>query len=483
MATLGSKLITKEMEWNANMTDLNHLGSALVAKPAKLMGKMDQLFSAQNYYSDNPLLSILGGGKEKEHPTTDWTWELKGANTRPLVVMENVLPVSEATPGKFGLEFKIKLDENWFVPGDVLSPGASNKKYQVRVMQEVQRHGDGWVYSVQMVTNNDSDFIPVKYLTPGTQWSKLFSQYEEATEQSGSTQFSLPMSLKNHMGKYRKKYKITDYASTEVLAVAIPDSNGKMHTSWMKYAEVEYWKQWYKELERGAWYSRSSETVIGANGRPVRSGAGLQEQLEDSHVHKYSHLSAKLIQEYLMDIFYSRKKPGSGRNVKAYTGEYGMIIFHEAIQDLMNKSGFIQNVEVYTNKVKSDYHDNALGAGYQFVRYSLANGGSIELIHNPLYDDREINSEIDPVTGYPVESMRFTFLDFAGEGGSDNIQLMKKKDSESFVYVNGSFGPTGPSKAGTAAHAGDYYEMHVGKVCGLHVQDVSRCGELILSRS
>ena len=151
MATLGSKLITKEMQWNANMTEQSHLGAALLAKPHKFSGKMDQLFSAQNVYSDNPLLSMLMGNKATEETitSTSWEWDLKGANTRPLVVMENVMPVSNVTPGKFKRPFKLKLDENWYVPGDVLSPGSSNKKYQVRVESEVQRHGDGWVYDVR----------------------------------------------------------------------------------------------------------------------------------------------------------------------------------------------------------------------------------------------------------------------------------------------------------------------------------------------
>lgn len=486
MATLGSKLITKEMEWNSNMTEQSHLGAALIAKPHKLMGQMDKLFSAENYYSDNPLLSMLMGNKATEETitSTSWEWDLKGANTRPLVVMENVEPVSNTTPGKFKRTLKLKLDENWYVPGDVLSPGTSNKRFQVRITDEVQRHGDGWVYTVRMVTDDAQAFIPVKYLKPGTQWSKLFSLYEEAAEQSGSTQFSTPIALSNKMSKFRKKYKITDYAAQEVLAVKIPDSKGKMHDSWMKYAEVEYWQQWYRELERGVWYTRSADTVIGANGRPVRSGPGVQEQLEDSHIHRYTHLSAKMIEEYLMDIFYSRTKPGKGRKIKGYTGEYGMLIFHRAIEDWMNKSGFIKNVEVYTNKVQSDMHSNGLEAGYQYVKYNMANGATLELIHNPLYDDREINFEIDEVSGYPVESQRITFLDFSGENSkSSNIKLMKKKDSESFTYIEGTVGPYGPKKGGSSAHSGDYYEMHVGKSCGVHIHDITKCGELILSRN
>lgn len=488
MASLGSKLITMEQQWNANMTEQNHLGANLLARPHRLATAMDQLFTAKNYYSDNPLSSQLMGTTlgEETIGTTEWEWELKGANTRPLICIENVEPASNTTPGKFGRKFKIKLDENWYLPGDYIHPGTSNKKWQLRIQTDPVPAGDGWIYEVVMASGKAEDFLPVKYLQYGQQWGKLYSKYEEAAEQSGSTQFSLPLALRNRMSLYRKEYKITNYAATEVLSVAVPVMEGgkiSYVTNWMKYAEIEYWQQWYRELERGFWYSRSTDTVIGANGRPVRSGPGLQEQLEDSNIERYTHLTAKFIEEYLMDIFYSRTKPGKGRRIKGYTGEYGMLMFHRAITNWMEKRGFILNVEVFTNKVSSEYHTNALEAGYQFVRYNMANGASLELIHNPLYDDREINFEIDPVTGFPIESQRITFLDFSGESGKSNIKIMNKKDGFAFGYVEGLYGPYGPKNGGSSAHSGSYYEMHVEKSCGLHVHDITRCGELILSRN
>ena len=484
MATLASKLRIKEMEWNANMTEQSHLGKGLISAPHKMGPVMDTLFSAQNYYSDNPFSSMLVGMGEETIGTTEWEWELKNANTRPLVIVENLVPSTNPTAGKFKQPFKMKLDENWYLPGDVIHPGTSNKKYQVRVQQQLKTDGDGSTYIVRMNTDDPEAYIPTKYLTTGQQWGKLFSTYEEAAEQSGSTVFSMPMAFRNKMTKYRKEYRITDYASTEVLACKIPDSKGNVHDGWMKYAEVEYWQQWYREIERGQWYSRSADTVIGANGRPVRMGPGIQEQLEDSHIHRYSHLTAKLIEEYLMDIFYGRVKPGKGRQIKGFTGEYGMLQFHRAVQDWQEKSGFIKNIEVYSNKVNNDIHTNSLEAGYQFVKYNMANGSSLELIHNPLYDDREINFEVDPVTGFPVESQRITFLDFSGDTGKkSNIKVMKKKDSYAFTYVEGMYGPYGPKKSGSSAHAGDYYEMHVGETRGTHIEDVTKCGELILSRN
>ena len=481
MANVESRLITRRMPWHANMTEMNHLGRALIAKPTVFESKINKLFTAYQY-SDNPLTAVLTqAGKERTSPTTEWEWQLRTATTRPLVVLENL--ESTDKPGLMKTTFKLKLDENWFVPGDILHPGTSNKKFQVRIQETPYRHGNGWVYTVRLMSDNPADFLPTQYLTAGQQWSKFFSQYEEGGQQSGSTQFSLPITLKNRMSRYRKEYMITGDAANEVLAVKIPDSAGKYHDSWIKYAEVEYWQQWYRELDRGYWYSRSTNSVLGASGRPIYSGPGIQEQLEDSHVYRYSHLTATLIEEYLMDIFYSRVKPGPGRKVKAFTGEYGMLIFHRAIQDWMNKSGFIKNVEIFTDKVGSPYNANALAAGYQFVKYRMANGAELELVHNPLYDDREINFEIDPVTGFPMESMRFTFLDFSGEGASSNVCMVNKNKGMSLAYINGLQSPYGPVNNGPAAHSGDYYEMHVKKQCGVHIEDVSRCGELILSRN
>lgn len=487
MARLNNRLITKQMPWHANMTELNHLGAALIIKPTIFEGKMTQIFTAQRY-SDNPLTAMLSGKAEKTISTTQWEWNMRGATARPLVIVENVEPDANTTLGKFKTMFKIKLDEDWFLPGDILCPGASNKKYQVRVQSQPYRHGNGFIYEVRGNWDDPAVFMPIKYLAVGTQWAKLFSQYEEAAEQSGSTQYSLPIALQNKMGRYRKKYRVTGDAANEVLAVKIPDNKGNMHDSWIKYAEVEYWEQWYRELERGSWYSRSTDTVLGANGRPTYSGPGVQEMLEDSHQHFYTHLTATLIEEYLMDIFYSRIKPGKSRKIKGFSGEYGMIQFHRAIQAWNEKrKGFIQVVDqLFIDKVTSPYNDNALAAGFQYVRYRMANGAELELVHCPLYDDREINFDIDPVTGYPTESQRITFLDFSGGDGTGdggNIQLINRENSFKLAYVVGMHGPYGPVNKGFSAHSGDYYEMHVQKQQGIHIEDVSRCGELILSRA
>ena len=471
-----------QMPFMANMTELNHLGSRLLIKPDLLMPVYDRIFSSQNYYSDNPLTgSMMSMGNVKEIDTPIWDWQLMGANTRPLVIVENVLPATITQPGKFNQAFQIKTDENWWLPGDVICPGTTNKKFQCRIKDEVIPHGNGYIWNVELY--DGSDFMPLQYLEPGTPWVKLFSNYEEGAEQDGSVQFATPLNFSNSLSKYRKQYRITDLAFDQVLATEITDMNGKKHRRWFNYAEVTYWKQWYRELEIAAWYQRSSTNSKGSTGRPVYAGAGIQQQLENSHIIRYNQLTTTLIEEYLQDIFYGRVSPGQDRHVVGYTGEWGMRNFHKAIQSDIDNGGFIKNVEQFTSKVSSPYHTNAQTYGHQYVEYSMVNGAKLTLVHNPVYDDRDLHQELDPATGFPVESQRITFLDFGGGTASKNVSMVKKKNSEFFGYVSGMISPWGRA-TGTSqfpAHSGEYFSMHVGKMCGVHIEDVTRCGEMIFT--
>lgn len=485
MATLGNRFELARLPWHANMTELNHLGANLSARPHVFEGTMKKLFSAQNIYSSNPLSSILFEmGAERTISSLEWEWSVMGADEKPLIVVENVEP-AEKRLGEGRTTFRIKLDQNWYVAGDVMAPLNGPKNFQVRIMEEPQRHGTGWVYTVRLKEDDFRGSLPNHFVEPGQEWGKLYSEYEEAAEQSGSTQYSMPTGFNDFMSKFRKKYKVTDYAGQEVLAVSLPGPDGKMYNSWIKLAEANFWKEWAREKEIALIYNKSSKTIEGATGRPVRSFAGLQEKLQDGHVHYFSEFSTRLLEEFLMGISYGRSLPGSSaRKMRVYTGEYGMLLFHRAVLQTASTGWTVISSNFSPiQKTTSSISSNAYAAGYQFTKFLAPNGIEVEVVHMPLYDDRRINREIDPVTGYPVESMRFTFIDFAGGDGGSNLAIMKKANSFSNWYVAGGYGPFGPNKSGMAAHSGEYYEMHVSETFGLHLEDPTRCGELILKRN
>jgi hypothetical protein len=466
-----SKLAVLTRPWHANFTESNHLGAAFLAEPHKFDKVLTRIFTASRV-ADNPLTAMTKGmGRTSEIESFDWEWELMGGSSRPLIQLE-----APSGDGLAGTEITIKLDEDWFKPGDVISPG--DKRTLVRVQTSPIADGNGYTYTVRLLTDDQTATLGAQFNGIGVQWSKFYSVYEEGGDQSGSTSYALPMKLASQLSTYRKEYSVTGDAANQALVVALMDANGKVYKDykWLKYAEGEYWIQWHKEIERGLWYGRMNNTLPGANGRPVRTGPGVQELLEDSHVHVYNTLTEKLIREYLLDIFFGRVDM-KNRNIVAYTGEYGMLAFHQA---MVNASSPFLVVDTKFIQSATGPSANNLAFGGQYVKYNGPNGITLTLRHNPVYDDREINHLMDPNLQVPVESMRFTFLDFGGPGSLGNIKYVHKKAGYKLGYVSGLQTPYGSNKGGLMSNSKDSYTMIVHDQCGIQIDDVTRCGELIL---
>lgn len=464
-----SKLTVLTRPWHANFTETNHLGSAFLSEPHKFDKVLTRVFTASRL-ADNPLTAMTKGmGRTNEIESFDWEWELMGASNRPLTAI-----AAAAGTGVGNTPFTLTLDEDWFKPGDVINPSAGAERLLVRIQSGPAPAGGGFTYVCKIVSDDAVMALSAAQAAAGVQWTKMFSVYEEGGDQSGSTTYAMPMKLRSQLSTYRKEYSITGDAANQALVVALMDAEGKVYKDykWLKYAEAEYWIQWHKEIERGLWYGQMSNTVAGANGRAARTGPGVQELLKDSHIHVYNTLTEKLIREYLLDIFFGRVDM-SNRNLVAYTGEYGMLAFHQA---MANASAPFLTTD---SKFISGEGQN-LAFGGQFVKYIGPNGITLTLRHNPLYDDREINTVMHPDLQVPVESMRFTFMDFGGKGGESNIKYVKKKGGYKLGYVSGLQTPYGANKGGLMSNAKDAYTMIVHDQCGVQIDDVTRCGELIL---
>lgn len=464
-----SRLTVLTRPWHANFTETNHLGAAFLAEPHKFDKVLTRVFTASRL-ADNPLTAMTkGAGRTSEIESFDWEWELMGASTRPLIAI-----AATVGNGISNTAFTLTLDEDWFKPGDVISPSAGTERTLVRIQSGPSPSGGGYAYICRLQNDDPAASLVAAQQVVGVQFSKMFSVYEEGGDQSGSTTYAMPMKLRSQLSTLRKEYSITGDAANQALVVALMDSEGKVYKDykWLKYAESEYWIQWYKEKERILWYGQMANGVAGANGRAARTGPGVQELLKDSHVHVYNTLTEDLIREYLLDIFFGRVDM-SNRDIVAYTGEYGMLAFHQAMS---NASAPFLTVD--SKFITGEGRNLAFGG--QFVKYIGPNGITLTLRHNPLYDDREINHIMHPSLQVPVESMRFTFLDFGNAGGEANIKYVSKKNGYKLGYVSGLQTPYGPNKGGLMSNAKDAYTMIVHDQCGIQIDDVTRCGELIL---
>lgn len=484
MSTLQNKFIVYRGQYHANMTDQNNLGRLLAIKPEKIGPVMQRIFASTNLYNGNALSSYMmdAGITEKEITTTAWEWELQQPDVKKLVCMGNVEPTVNTTPGKFGRSFKLKLDDNHYLPGDNIHPG--DKRQTVRIKTGPLKHGDGYIYEVVMASGNKKDYLDLKYLEFGVMWGKLYSNYGEGAEQSGSMQFGTKYSYASKMSLLRKHFAVTDLAHNEVLNVGLPvyNTDGTLKAvtkSWFYYAEAAFWQQFYREKDIAKVYGRSTdEPVIDSTGREVLAGPGLHEILEESNIHRTNHVTTNLFEEYLMDIYFSTTGP-SIKTLPIFTGQVGMRKIHKAIDSLVDKKIVLDSKDVMS-KTTSKYNTNSLKYGYQFTEFNMFNGTTLKVVHMPLYDDKNINWEINPLTGFPYESERMTFLNFdPNDKGESNIQVIKKKDAFSFGYVAGLVTPYGPVNNGLMSHAGAYYEMHASDMLGMQVTDLTKCGEIL----
>ena len=80
------------------------------------------------------------------------------------------------------------------------------------------------------------------------------------------------------------------------------------------------------------------------------------------------------------------------------TGEIGLLLFHRLVEDWMSKTGVKKEL-----KKELKINTNVGVEEGQYIKYSLANGKNILLLHAPELDLRE-GQEIDDETGFPVKA-------------------------------------------------------------------------------
>jgi hypothetical protein len=59
--------------------------------------------------------------------------------------------------------------------------------------------------------------------------------------------------------------------------------------------------------------------------------------------------------------------------------------------------------------------------GSQFKTCMFPNGLEVTVVHCPLYDDIVLNRQLDPATGYPLESSRFTIFNIGNNANGANL--------------------------------------------------------------
>ena len=423
-------------------------------------------------------LFTMMGADEELSSDADFEWYLKGDDEKAIAIV-SYNATDTARPGVNGTTFEITLAEKYFAMTDKLI--FDDRAFAVRVMEEPFSNGMDWTYRVKLMSGDNTSFVPISLLTAGRRMSKEYSPQERTlSKTAGETTFTSPFKMRNSFSTLRKTYTIPGNMHNRPLVIEMLDPKSNKSTKiWTQYAEWEFMVQWYKEKNRNCLYSESNKgasglyNMNGATGNPIIEGAGLRQQISPAYKFYYTAFSIDWLEDVLLNLSINIL-PEDQRHFVALTGERGMVQFHRALE---NHAARFQPLD---SKRISGSGQN-LGFQGQYREYMGPQGVRFTLVHLPEYDN-PVSNRLQHPDGGPVESYRYTILNFGTHKGKKNIRRVYPAGRKELMWhIAGSTSPLGPNmnfaKGGSSAVDG--YELHCLSNQGIIIENPMSCAELI----
>ena len=201
--------------------------------------------------------------------------------------------------------------------------------------------------------------------------------------------------------------------------------------------------------------------------------SGLFEQISPANVRYYTKLTAELFEDYLFDLCYNILGTNE-RKFVGLTGEMGIREFDRILKEKVASFNLVDNVFVTGS-------GQNLTLGGQFTTYKMTNGIELSLKRCPMFDNMEMFRQLHPLTGKPLMSYTFLFVDISNSDGQSNIVKVCRKGRE-FVqwYTGGSVAPNGYANSINTlrSNSRDGYQVHFLGEVGIMVRNPLSCGIL-----
>lgn len=461
------------------MTESSHLSNAYLTEPERMDGVLAFAFGTQ---SENVLAMLTGGlGNTRFIENREYKWDLHGQVERSIEISADPITTGDK-PGLGGMPINFKVAEMiWAVSDNLVSDDGT----QIRISQ-IRNNGLDYIVSAVLTDPDKTKWLDPSQIAIGARWSKDYSTAEEFSSKGGGTDFQAPMTLTNQLTTLRKGYSVTRSAATDVMVIELFGPDGQSTKLWTKLAEWTALGQWYKEIDRALLYSvynkdaQGTVTLKGENQRPVYHGAGLRQQISPANKKTYYKLTYELLDTFLLDLSYNANRWGGNYNFVALTGKMGMREFSNAISERQTALG----ITVTDNGTFITGKGDSLTLTGHFKSVEFLNGIKLTVKEFHPYDDIVRHRTLHPVTKKPIESYRFTILNFGTINGKANIRKVAKKNSENAMWhVCGSttpFGDVAKSISTMRSSGLDGYEVHMLAEIGIQIQDPTSCGELIM---
>lgn len=478
--------------------DSYHLLNMMKSSEPMDLGPVDLWAMVQKVEMPLYQLSSFGGKNTIMVDTArgEYKWQTPIIQDLPYVT-EDVMPTT-ASLGIDGTTFQIKLNKRSYGHGDIITYDKYKGLELYITADEILPSADGFIYTVQIVNNNNTATLDKKYLKPGTKFFRIGSargEYGERFSDIGeitngyrefynfvggseahvhySVSSRAELMMKGGMNAdgsvpvteiWRSFDKNMDPSITKIddMVKAMGKEyikkaydNGSLTRSFLTKMEAAHLTKIANDIE--------SYLMWGKGGRikqdgpdDIRLSVGLWGQLDNSYKRVYNKagFNLELFRSEIFNFYNGKiefKGPDPQRQIIVQTGMAGMRLVNEAIKQEAfgtGLAGMIVNSDQSGTGAISGKSAMDMNFGFAFTSYTIPFLANVKFVLNSAFDNVHTNDIENPIIdGYPLSSYNFIVFDIT-DNTNDNIYMLKLKwDNElKWFYQNGTMDYMGRSQ-------------------------------------
>jgi hypothetical protein len=412
----------------------------------------------------------------------EYKYPVMGAPKKSSLVVRSYYTAGDR-PGLGGSIFKIVFADRWFYRQQTLYPPTINRaQLQCRVQEDPIPVSDGWEYTVKIFAGTSGLYMPLSCLAQGSVWTGGVAKVPFEGSKGTESRSQMPSMATNMISMHRNSYKYKGNLAKKVMRFHIP-IDGKLFKSYMDYElymsmlyfnearEHDIWWSQYAKSNTGEFYTVDNETSI-----PITSGAGIDQQIPTSNIDTYSILTYNKFFNMVRDVTFNITDEVS--DIHVYTGKGGMEGFDKMIKNELK--GFTQLIDSRQFSKGENTWDMVYGSFFSSFRH--IDGQMLTVHYHPMFD-RGVYAEGQPkhpVSGLPICSHHFYFIDQTVYQGEANLQYIVQDGAENINFVvPGVYTPMGYPETVYRATDRDATSIENVRTGGIQIKRPSSCFKLL----
>jgi hypothetical protein len=464
--------------------DSYHLSNLLKSAEPTDLGPVDLWAMAQKVEMPLYQMSSFGGKNiiSVDNARGEYKWQIPVTQDLPYIVED--VESGNATKGIDGQSFKVKLNKRSFGHGDIITYDKYNGVEMYVTADDIIPAGDGFIYTVQLVNNDNTKYLDNKYVKVGTKVFRKGSargEYGERFSDLGNVSAGF-REFYNYVGgaEAHVHYSISSRADLMMKGGMRADGTVPVVELWRNFDKSldpaisnledmasKMGKDYVKKAYQSGQLTRSFLTTLeaahltkiandietylmwGQGGKvkqdgpdDIRLSVGLWKQLDNSYKRIYNKgsFNLDLFKSEIFNFFNGKVEfqgPDPKRQLVVQTGLGGMKLVNEAIKKEAINSGLVIDASS-VGAISGKGMD--LNFGFAYTQYVIPFLANVKFVLNPAFDNIHTNDIENPIIdGFPLSSYNFIIFDIT-ENANDNIFLLKLSwDNQlKWFYQNGT---------------------------------------------